>query len=278
MTEAKPSVLGECDPFAAPTLVHQDAIYLHEGQQYHVVELNWQQKKAYAKRVNVDYYTDASLEFNVSVLHDEAQTADAPLAKGWGDVRLTYTPSIYKKIRLHTYENVGWGTIDLPSQEMQTTAYWLTVSNDLAQRLGTERLQSGLLGLTHLLGNVAPLFLMCDPRDLIAVPQVKNPLTGKPTIFLCDYAPGGVGLAERLFQRHREVLEASRELATTCACAEGCPSCVGPSAETGTDAKSGALALVDAALGALPGEPGAHDAPDERRMTNDEGVAGVAPT
>ncbi len=114
VSEARPQVLGECDPFAAPTLVHQDAIYLHEGQQYHIVELNWDQKRAYGKRVDVDYYTDASLAFNVAVLLEEARAEGASLSRAYGDVRLTFTPSIYKKIRFGTAENVGWGTIDLP--------------------------------------------------------------------------------------------------------------------------------------------------------------------
>ena len=128
VTGQRPQVLGECDPFAAPTCVHQDAIYLHEGQQYHVVELDWEQKKAYVQQVDVDYYTDASLSFNVAVLLDEAGGDVAALTRAWGDVRLTFTPTIYKKIRFATAENVGWGTIDLPAQEMQTTAYWLTVA------------------------------------------------------------------------------------------------------------------------------------------------------
>ncbi len=248
VTGQRPQVLGECDPFAAPTLVHQDAIYLHEGQQYHIVELNWEQKRAYGKRVDVDYYTDASLSFNVAVLQDEAGGDVAALSRSWGDVRLTFTPTIYKKIRFATAENVGWGTIDLPAQEMQTTAYWLTVHPDLVVRLGSDGLQSGLLGLSHLLGNVAPLFLMCDPRDLVAVPQVKNPLTGRPTLFLCDNYPAGVGFAVKLFESHVLVLEAARQALTACPCTSGCPSCVGPPGEAGPDAKPNALAILDAGL------------------------------
>jgi DEAD/DEAH box helicase domain-containing protein len=250
-TNQKPAVLGECDPFNAPTLVHTDAIYLHEGRQYHIVELNWEQKKAYAKLVDVDYYTDASPAFQASVLLEESGETLGPLDKGWGDVRLTYTPKIYKKIRLRTHENVGWGTIDVPPQEMQTTAYWLAISDEMVARLGSERLQSGLLGLTHLMQNVAPLFLMCDPRDIIPLSHVKDPFTGKPTIFLCDYYPGGVGLATRLFQGHLDVLQAARDVIDHCLCAEGCPSCVGPPTTVGLNAKANTLALVDAGLGVV---------------------------
>ncbi|HEU5317589.1 MAG TPA: Zn-binding domain-containing protein, partial [Chloroflexota bacterium] len=247
-TEKKPRVLGECDPFAAPTLVHQDAIYLHEGQQYHVVELNWDQKKAYVEAVSVDYYTDSSLSFNVGVLTDEDTAEAGPLSKTWGEVRLTYKPDIYKKIRIGTQENVGWGTIDLPQQERQTTAYWLSLSDDLASRLGSDTVQSALLGLEHVLGNVAPLFLMCDPRDLVSLSQVKSPFTGLPTLYLCDYYPGGVGHAAKLFQMHEDVLRAARELIQDCACDDGCPSCVGPPTEERRHAKRDTLALIDAAL------------------------------
>ncbi|HXI15669.1 MAG TPA: DEAD/DEAH box helicase [Chloroflexota bacterium] len=255
ITEPRPLVLGECNPFAAPTLVHQDAIYLHEGQQFHIVDLNWEQKKAYAKAVNVDYYTDASLAFNVSVLEDEAQETVGPVDKNWGEVRLTFSPSIYKKIRVGTAENVGWGTIDLPQQEMQTTAYWLTVSEELAQRLGSAPMQASLLGLEHVLGNVAPLFLMCDPRDLVSVSQVKSPFTGRPTIFMCDNYPGGVGHAGKLFQVHLQVLQAARELVDGCACESGCPSCVGPQTEPELHAKRHTIALLDATLGLVFEEP-----------------------
>ena len=248
VSEHKPRVLGECDPFAAPTLVHQDAIYLHEGQQYHIVELNWEQKKAYAKAVDVDYYTDASLAFNVSVLVDEDHAPAGPLEKAWGEVRLTFSPSIFKKIRIPTHENVGWGTIDLPQQEMQTTAYWLSLSDGLTDELGSEAVQAALLGLEHVLGNVAPLFLMCDPRDLVSLSQVKSPFTTRPTIFLCDHYPGGVGHAAKLFQIHDEVLRAARELIEGCACSDGCPACVGPPTDEARSAKRDTLSLIDASV------------------------------
>ena len=109
-----------------------------------MVHLDWDQKKAFVKAVNVDYYTDASLAFNVSVLEDEARETVGPVDKTWGEVRLTFSPSIFKKIRIGTAENVGWGTIDLKPQEMQTTAYWLTVSDELVSQMGTNALQAAL--------------------------------------------------------------------------------------------------------------------------------------
>ncbi len=255
VTAPQPQVLGECDPFNAPMLVHDDAVYIHEGQQYHIVEFDWDQKRAYAKRVNVDYYTDADLSFNVAVLQDEGRDRGAALEQGYGEVRLAFTSTIYKKIRMLTGENVGWGKIDLPAQEMHTTAYWTAVPEELAAQLGSQRLQGGVLGLCNLLVNVAPLFLMCDPRDLIAVPQIKNPFTGRATIFLADNYPGGVGFAHQLFQTHRPVFQAARQLAQDCGCEDGCPSCTGPHAEIGPQGKDGALQLLAAALEDAPHPP-----------------------
>ena len=255
VTAPQPQVLGECDPFSAPMLVHEDAIYMHEGQQYHVVKFDWDQKRADAKRVNVDYYTDADLSFNVAVLQDEGRDRGAPLEQGYGEVRLAFTSTIYKKIRMLTGENVGWGKIDLPAQEMHTTAYWTAVPENLAKQLGSQRLQGGLLGLCNLLVNVAPLFLMCDLRDLIAVPQIKNPFTGRATIFLADNYPGGVGFARQLFQTHRPVFEAARQLAQGCGCEDGCPSCTGPRDEIGPQGKAGALQLLAAGLEGGPHPP-----------------------
>ena len=255
VTAPQPQVLGECDPFSAPMLVHEDAIYMHEGQQYHITKFDWEQKRAEAKRVNVDYYTDADLSFNVAVLQDEGRDHGAALEQGYGEVRLAFTSTIYKKIRMLTGENVGWGKIDLPAQEMHTTAYWTAVPENLAAQLGSQRLQGGLLGLCNLLVNVAPLFLMCDPRDLIAVPQIKNPFTGRATIFLADNYPGGVGFARQLFQTHRPVYAAARQLAQDCGCEDGCPSCTGPRDEIGPQGKDGALQLLAAALEDAPHPP-----------------------
>ena len=260
VTASQPQVLGECDPFSAPMLVHEGAIYMHEGQQYHIGKFDWEQKRAEAKRVNVDYYTDASLRFNVDVLQDEGRDRGAPLEQGYGEVRLASTSTIYKKIRMLTGENVGWGKIDLPAQEMHTTAYWTAVPEKLAAQLGSQQLQGGLLGLCNLLVNVAPLFLMCDPRDLIAVPQIKNPFTGRATIFLADNYPGGVGFSRQLFQSHRPVYAAARQLAQDCGCEDGCPSCTGPCEEIGPEGKDGALQLLAVALedGPHPPAPSPH--------------------
>jgi DEAD/DEAH box helicase domain-containing protein len=89
---------------------------------------------------------------------------------------------------------------------------------------------------------------MCDPRDLGVLPQVKNPFTGKSTIFLYESYPGGIGFSKKLYEMHTTLLDAARELIKACACVEGCPSCVGPALQVGPDGKQHTLELVTGLL------------------------------
>ena len=243
-TTRKPRVIGQIDTFAAPMLVHTDAIYLHAGRQYHVDRLDWEEKKAYVKQVAVEHYTDASMNVRVAVLEDFESDLTGGLGRGWGEVRVTSLPTLFKKIKLSGGDNVGWGKIDLPQQESHTTSYWLTLPADLETRLGREPLESALLGAAHVLHQIAPLFLMCDPRDLGRVTEIKSPFTDAPTIFLYDGFPGGVGFSERLYRVHADLIAQSEELVRACPCEEGCPSCVGPPSLLGTSAKDHVLELL----------------------------------
>ena len=107
-----------------------------------------------------------------------------------------------------------------------------------------------------MLVQTAPLYLMCDPRDVRVVSEVKSPFTGAPTIYLYESVPGGVGFAERLFRMRRALLAAAADLVVGCGCPRGCPSCVGPVVEVGDDGKATVLRLLRALLGAGPGEGG----------------------
>lgn len=240
----KPRVLGQVDTFAAPMLVHTDAIYLHAGRQYHVDELDWDEKKAYVREVSVEHYTDASMNVKIAVLDDLATDNSRPVGRGWGEVRVTALPTIFKKLRLSDQDNVGWGKIDLPQQEMHTTAYWITFPVELERRIGRPAMEAGLLGAAHVLHQIAPMFLMCDPRDLGKVTEIRSPFTKAPTVHLYDVYPGGVGFSELLFQSHEDLLTRSSELIRACPCSDGCPSCVGPPSMLGIGAKGNALTVL----------------------------------
>jgi DEAD/DEAH box helicase domain-containing protein len=240
----RPRVLGEMDRPSAPLLIHDDAIYMHGGKQYHVDRLDWHEKTAYVRPVDVDYYTDANLAVDLKVLEADIEIADDACRRYQGEVAITFLATVFKKIKLDTRENVGWGKIHLPQEDMHTTAYWLALEEPSWADLGRSDLQAGLWGMAHLLVGVAPLFLMCEPKDLQAVAQVRSPFTCAPTVFLYERYPGGVGLADGLFSAHRSLMVAALELARGCPCVDGCPSCVGPSLGEAPESKRAAITLL----------------------------------
>src|SRR5690606_37752406 len=150
----------------------------------------------------------------------------------------TYLATIFKKIRLHTHENIGWGKIRLPQDDLHTGAYWTALPDDLVATRDTTAVEGALQGLGQLLVNVAPLLLMCDPRDLHLLAQVKTPDIGRPTVFLWESVPGGVGIGQHLFDASDTLLRIALDLATGCPCTEGCPGCVGPPPAPNLGAKS----------------------------------------
>lgn len=235
-------VIGEVDRFSAHTLIHQDAIYLHQSQQYHITSLDYEKQKAYARRVQVNYYTDASLAVDIKVLDSFEEKEELSTIKEWGEVMVFSRATMFKKIKFHSHENVGYGEIDLPEEQMHTTSYWFSITGEV--QLIPDALQSALLGLSNLLVNLAPLQLMCDPRDIRVVTQIRSPFTKRPTIFLYDHYPGGASFSERLYLLHQDLLQMAHQLVSNCSCGSGCPSCVGPLEEVGLKGKEHALLLL----------------------------------
>jgi DEAD/DEAH box helicase domain-containing protein len=240
-------VLGEVDLFAAPLLVHEKAIYIHEGVQHHVDRLDWGERKAYVTRTDVDYYTDADLGITLKVLEVFDEADERPAGKRQrGEVMVAWKVTMFKKLKFHTHENVGWGSISIPEQEMHTTATWLVPPAELVNRYDRDTLDGALIGLARMARTTAALLLMCDPRDLGVLAQVQAPFTGQPTLYLYDATPGGVGLTERLYTLTPDLIRASRQAVESCPCADGCPACVGPAIEVGARGKRVVIELLSA--------------------------------
>src|SRR5579862_7482039 len=182
-------VIGEVDFTSALTTVHPKAIYLHQGQQFHVEALNFEERKAYVKRVDVDYYTDSIRYTQVRVLECaasdrvEAGGADAHAARSHGDVLVRSQVIGFKKIKFFTNENVGDGKLELPENEMHTTAFWLKLDRELLEGLpfALSDRQSGIFGLLYALESMAALLLMCDRRDLGTAVGERPPSAGIET-------------------------------------------------------------------------------------------------
>jgi DEAD/DEAH box helicase domain-containing protein len=264
----EPRVIGEVDFSSALTTVHPKAIYLHQGQQYHVDHLDFEQRKAYVRPVNVDYFTDAIRYTQVRVLEiAEECRIPGPAARVHGDVLVRSQVVGFKKIKFFTNENIGAGKLELPENEMHTTAFWVTLERDLLTSLPfplSDR-QSGIFGTLHALHSMATLLLMCDRRDLGTAVGERSPGPGiesewreyssannepekeffEPNLYLYDAYPGGIGFSEPLYRVHDLLLARTRELIAACPCGQGCPSCVGPGGEKAEHAKEAALAILD---------------------------------
>ncbi|MBN1153751.1 DEAD/DEAH box helicase [candidate division KSB1 bacterium] len=240
-------VIGEVDYFSAPMLIHDDAIYIHGSQQYHVDKLDWDRRKAYVHRVSVDHYTDAQTKVTLKVLDVFENMEVKKGAKAFGEVAVTCLTTMYKKIKFHTHENIGAGIVTLPENEMHTTAYWWEFDKSLESILGmtTDNFANTLKSLANVLANIAPIYVMSDPQDIRTVPMIRAPFSGQPTIYIYDAYPGGVGFSQKLFRIHNDLLSAAKSLLKQCRCASGCPSCVGPILEVGDDAKENALKVLD---------------------------------
>ncbi|HHW26293.1 MAG TPA: DEAD/DEAH box helicase [Firmicutes bacterium] len=237
-------VIGEVDWASAPLLIHDEAIYLHGGQQYHVLHLDYPAKKAYVKKVNVDYYTDANLAVGVKVVSVDRDDQESPLNPRFGELSVTALATIFKKIKLYTNENVGAGEIALPEMNMHTQGTWFSLPRDLIEDTDPRLVGGVLSGIANVLLNIAPLFLMSDKRDLGVSVEVRSPLDGRPTVYMYDSYPGGVGLAERLYALLPDLLNAASELISSCPCLDGCPGCVGPAGEAGEGTKDLCLSLL----------------------------------
>jgi DEAD/DEAH box helicase domain-containing protein len=244
-------VIGEVDRFSAPTLIHEEAIYLHEGVQYQVEKLDYPEKKAYVRQVNVDYFTDANMAVELKVLHVDREDRSGALLRQYGELTVTARPTIFKKIRLRTHENIGSGPIHLPEENLHTSGYWFSFSEEAEEGMTANDMQMALLGLANVLVHLAPLHLMCDPLDIRVVPQVKSTFSKRPTIYFYDRYPGGIGLSQRLYEIHDELMAEAGRLISGCGCLSGCPACVGPIEEVGLLGKELARKLLDRAGGRL---------------------------
>lgn len=350
--EDRPQTIGTVDGESALWMVHPGAIYLHEAQQYFVQDLNLEDHIARLKPIASDYYTEPLRGATVEVLSVSAESP-SPAGRGdggevgdkkWGELQVTTQVTGFRKRRWYTHENLGEEPLDLPPTDLQTTGYWLSLSEETVTRLrdagawtndpndygpdwkrirdrvrardgykcqvcGTPedpssaglnpplrakrqhdvhhkipfrsfvragtlelaqkeanrlenlvtlcpschkqteanvRMRSGLAGLAYVLGNLAPLFLMCDAGDLgTHIEPVQNQTFGGPTVVLYDSVPAGIGFSEKLFEMHDELIARAYELVSGCACEDGCPSCVGPGGENGCGGKQEALAILE---------------------------------
>ncbi|MCX8118642.1 MAG: DEAD/DEAH box helicase [Desulfobacterota bacterium] len=272
-TKKKEEVIAEVDFVAAHTTLYEGAVYLCESEIYSVERLDYPNRRAYVKKAEGDYYTEAIDYTDVAILEGFAARQGEGIVYEHGEVRVLTRLVGYKKIKFYTLENLGYGKIELPDLQFHTAAYWMTFRKEWLDRLPYSRLEliEGVLGLSYALHSVASLHLMCDPHDLnrcvgdrgarwflrlsrdaqgwysfCEPEEVSKETLGpfEPTLFLYENYPGGIGFSPQLFDDTPVLLEKAERLISKCDCAHGCPSCVGPVKEVGEKSKRVAQALL----------------------------------
>jgi DEAD/DEAH box helicase domain-containing protein len=342
-------LIGETERATAPGRVFPGAIYMHQAEMYQITHLDWEEGRATAQRVDVDYFTDPSIHSEVLVLQEfnarklggrptpaegegEAGAEERAVSLALGEVEVTTQARRYRQVQFNTHRTLGWGEIDLPAQHLYTTGYWFAIPAAITRQLAREGVlklpndygpnwqrqrdaarardnyhctvcgapeppgrqhdvhhkkpfrdfgyirgenerylaanelsnlvtvctnchheietaeatRTALEGLSYLIGNLASLFVMCDPGDLATVADIHSAHTRLPTITVYELTPGGTGLTDELFEHHVELLKMAAQRIRECPCEHGCPACVGPIDEAvqSRDLKADTLRLI----------------------------------
>lgn len=255
-TGGKNQVLGEMDRPSAKEMIFPQAIYLHRDRQFVVLELDLKERRCYVQEKDVNFYTDAVVKTDLKVLHEDRRLPGPGCTLVLGDVLVRSQVSRFKKLKFHTHENIGYGEVALPEEQMHTRALAVVFDQGRAgaalEGLEEELKGPAMVRLGHLLHAVSPAFLLCQGQDFGVSERLRDPHFGAPVVFVYDQSPGGSGLAEALVDQLEKVLAAGADLVASCPCAEGCPSCVGPrdpEEEVGLNPKEGLTRLLGNWLG-----------------------------
>jgi DEAD/DEAH box helicase domain-containing protein len=241
-TAGRNEVIAEMDLPSAKELLFPNAVYLHRGRQFLSVDLDVENLKCYVREEKLNYYTDSIVKTDIKLLEEDERRRLSGCHIVVGDVLVRSQVAKYKKLKFGTHENLGYGDIHLPEEEIHTRAAVLlmaegTPAGTAFDQVPPEIREHVLSRMGTLLKNVAPIFLLCEPGDIGVAERLKDPYTGCPSLYVYDTAPGGIGLAEGFADRQEEITEAAAELVKRCPCEAGCPSCIGPDDGMGNENK-----------------------------------------
>ncbi len=232
-TQGSQNVIGEMDKPSAKLLLYDEAMYIHSGEQYIVKKLDLENQRCYVEQTDVNYYTDSIVKTDIKLLQQDSREAMAGMEAVIGDILVRTQATKFKKLKFGTHENIGYGEIDLPSEEMHTRSVVMLFCPGSAAASAFERLTELerpiiMQRLGTLVKNIAPVFLLCDPRDLGVSERLKDTLFECPALYVYDNYPGGTGLSEGFLTNTDAILKGALELVAECPCSQGCPSCIGP--------------------------------------------------
>jgi DEAD/DEAH box helicase domain-containing protein len=219
-------LLGTVESSRAANTIHDGAVYLHLGRSYEVRELDLDARRALVDPFDGNWYTQPKRETDMEIerLLDRREALGVTLS--FGQVTVTEQVHAYQRKRLPDHEVIDLNGVDLPPHSFTTQALWYELGEDLLEEFPHEVLLGALHAAEHTQIAVLPLLAMCDRWDIGGLSTNFHPQTGRPTIFIYDGHPGGVGITLQGFRNFDVLVEDAHRLIGECPCESGCPSCV----------------------------------------------------
>jgi DEAD/DEAH box helicase domain-containing protein len=219
-------LLGTVETSRAANTVHDGAVYLHLGRSYEVRELDFDGRRALVEPFDGNWYTQPKRETDMEIerLLDRREALGVTLS--FGRVNVTEQVHAYQRKRLPDHEIMDLQGLDLPAFTFTTQALWYELGDELLEGFPHEVLLGALHAAEHTQIAVLPLLAMCDRWDIGGLSTNFHPQTGRPTIFIYDGHPGGVGITLQGFRSFDALVGDAHRLISECPCEAGCPSCV----------------------------------------------------
>ncbi|MGE5558001.1 MAG: DEAD/DEAH box helicase [Bacillota bacterium] len=221
-------VVGTLDGGGAFSRIHPGALYLHEGEAYEVTRLDLVKKIASLRPAEAGYFTETSEKITVEITAVHNERKIGPAGAFLGEVNVVTQVTGFRKRTAREGHVIGYETLDLPEEILSTVAIWLQIpdmTSDAVKKAGLD-LHGGLHGTEHVLIGLMPLLTVCDRRDLAGTSMVFHNQARGPAVFIFDAAQGGIGLAEKAWEKLDELVRKAYETVLACPCEEGCPSCI----------------------------------------------------
>jgi DEAD/DEAH box helicase domain-containing protein len=246
-------MIGTVDESRAYEVLHEGAVYLHQGAAWTVIELDLASLSALVVPADGDLYTQARSSISIRLLGVDDQRPVGASTLHIGSVEVTSQVTGFQTKRVSTHEVVSRDSLELPPVHLETRAVWYTFADDVVQsaRIDPTELPGALHASEHAAIGILPLFTICDRWDVGGVSTEWLPETDAPTVVIHDAYPGGAGIAELAFGVADSHLAATLEVLQRCPCVDGCPSCVqSPKCGNGNEPldKAAARRLLQATL------------------------------